>query len=130
MAVSSMFLGAVVFVLVILALMTIKIVPAYRRIVVLRLGKFHGVRGDGVQLVWPIIDTPIWVDIRENYLEIPQQTCITKDNAPINIDFLIYWKVVDPANSVLQVRNFMGAAQGVAMTTLRAVIGEIGRAHV
>jgi regulator of protease activity HflC (stomatin/prohibitin superfamily) len=121
----SMFLGAVLFVFVILALMTIKIVPAYRRIVVLRLGKFHGVRTDGIQLIWPIIDSPIWVDIRENFLEIPQQTCITKDNAPINIDFLIYWKVVDPANSVLQVRNFMGAAQGIAMTTLRAVIGDL-----
>ncbi len=123
--ISSMFLGAVLFVFVILALMTIKIVPAYRRIVVLRLGKFHGVRGDGIQLIWPIIDSPIWVDIRENFLEIPQQTCITKDNAPINIDFLIYWKVVDPANSVLQVRNFMGAAQGIAMTTLRAVVGDL-----
>ena len=117
-------IAALVFGLIIV-MMTVKIVPAYQRIVVLRLGKFNGVRGDGLQIIVPFIDTPIWVDIRENFLEIPQQTCITKDNAPISIDFLIYWKVIDPANSVLQVRNFMGAAQNVAMTTLRAVIGDI-----
>ncbi|HIQ04585.1 MAG TPA: SPFH/Band 7/PHB domain protein, partial [Anaerolineae bacterium] len=59
------------------------------------------------------------------YLEVPKQTCITKDNAPIDIDFLIYWKVVDPVLSVLQVANFAGASQGIATTTLRAVIGDI-----
>ncbi len=110
---------------VILLFMTIKIVPAYQRIVVLRLGKYDGTRGDGIQIIIPFVDVPVWVDLRESFLEIPQQTCITKDNAPISIDFLIYWKVVDPRNSVLEVRNFMGAAQGVAMTTLRAVIGDI-----
>jgi len=120
-----LFTGGVILALIILAFMTIKIVPAYQRIVVLRLGKYLGTKGDGIVLIIPFIDTPIWVDIRENFLEIPQQTCITKDNAPIAIDFLIYWKVLDPANSVLQVRNFMGAAQGIAMTTLRAVIGDI-----
>jgi len=73
----------------------------------------------------PIVDQAVWVDLREQYLEIPHQTCITKDNAPISIDFLIYWKVVDPVLSVVQVRNFAGASQGLATTTLRAVIGDI-----
>lgn len=58
-------------------------------------------------------------------MEVPQQTCITKDNAPISVDFLIYWKVVDPERSVLQVGNFAAASQGIATTTLRAVIGDI-----
>jgi regulator of protease activity HflC (stomatin/prohibitin superfamily) len=65
------------------------------------------------------------VDLREVFLEIPAQTCITKDNAPISIDFLIYWKVFDPQLSVIQVGNFAGAAQGIATTGLRAVIGDI-----
>ena len=117
--------GAAIFFLFIVAFMAIKIVPEYMRIVVLRLGKYNATKGPGLVFIWPIIDQPIWADLRENFLEIPQQTCITKDNAPIAIDFLIYWKVLDPANSVLAVRNFMGAAQGVAMTTLRAVIGDI-----
>ncbi len=122
---STIVMGIVLLFGLIVMMMTVKIVPAYQRIVVLRLGKFNGVRGDGLQIIVPFIDTPIWVDVRENFIEIPQQTCITKDNAPINVDFLIYWKVVDPASSVIQVRNFMGAAQGIAMTTLRAVIGDL-----
>jgi regulator of protease activity HflC (stomatin/prohibitin superfamily) len=63
--------------------------------------------------------------LRELFLEIPEQTCITKDNAPISIDFLIYWKVIDPVKSVVQVGNFAGASQGIATTTLRAIIGDI-----
>ena len=67
----------------------------------------------------------MWTDLRELYLEIPSQTCITKDNAPIDIDFLIYWRVMDPALSVIQVANYAGASQKIATTTLRAVIGDI-----
>jgi regulator of protease activity HflC (stomatin/prohibitin superfamily) len=68
---------------------------------------------------------PITVDLRETVQEIPHQQSITKDNAGISIDFLIYWKVVDPVQSVIQVRNFVQASQGIATTTLRAVIGDI-----
>jgi len=75
--------------------------------------------------LWPIIDQPVRSNLREDFLEIPSQTCITQDNAPIDIDFLIYWKVIDPGLSVLKVRDFAGAAQGIATTTLRAVIGDI-----
>ena len=123
--IGSMFGLAVIGFGIIVAFMAVKIVPAYQRIVVLRVGNFAGIRGPGLVFIWPFIDVPVWVDIRENFLEIPQQTCITKDNAPISIDFLIYWKVVDPESSVIKVRNFMGAAQGIAMTTLRAVIGDL-----
>lgn len=121
----NLFLLGVVGFLLIVAFMTIKIVPEYQRIVVLRLGKYLSTKGPGLVIILPVLDTPIWADLRESFLEIPQQTCITKDNAPISIDFLIYSKVIDPANSVLQVRNYMGAAQGIAMTTLRSVIGDI-----
>jgi regulator of protease activity HflC (stomatin/prohibitin superfamily) len=65
------------------------------------------------------------VDIREKFIEVPSQTTITKDNAPINIDFLIYWYIVDPLRSEVNVQNFAGALQGIATTTLRAVIGDI-----
>jgi len=123
--IGGMFGLAVLGFLAIVAFMAIKVVPAYQRIVVLRLGNFVGAKGPGLVIIVPFIDVPVWVDIRENFLEIPQQTCITKDNAPISIDFLIYWKVVDPESSVIKVRNFMGAAQGIAMTTLRAVIGDL-----
>ncbi len=113
--------------LVVLALIAsaIKIVPEYKRLVILRLGSFIGVRGPGLVFRIPIIDRIIWVDLRENYFEIPHQTCITEDNAPTDIDFVVYFKVVDPALSVLNVANFKGAALALATTTLRAVIGEM-----
>ena len=73
----------------------------------------------------PVIDRPVKVDLREQFIEVPSQTTITKDNAPINIDFLIYWKIVDPLRSIVNVAYFAGALQGIATTTLRAVIGDI-----
>ncbi len=103
----------------------IKIVREYQRLVVFRLGRSQGKKGPGVVFLWPVIDRAVWVDLREFFLEIPSQTCITKDNAPINIDFLIYFKVFEPDLSVIQVTDFAGAARGIATTTLRAVVGDI-----
>jgi regulator of protease activity HflC (stomatin/prohibitin superfamily) len=115
-------LGAVV----VLVALSIKIVPEYQRIVVLRLGKvLPKAQGPGLVLIIPMIDQPIRVDLREGYFEVPHQTCITKDNAPISIDFLIYSRVLDPIASVVQVQDFAGASQGIATTTLRAVVGDI-----
>jgi regulator of protease activity HflC (stomatin/prohibitin superfamily) len=103
----------------------LRIVRDYERLVVFRLGRFIGERGPGLIWLWPVIDQAVRANLREDFLEIPSQTCITQDNAPIDIDFLIYWKVVDPGLSVLKVRDFAGASQGIATTTLRAVIGDI-----
>jgi regulator of protease activity HflC (stomatin/prohibitin superfamily) len=111
---------------VILVFMSIKIAPEYQRIVILRLGKvLPTAMGPGLVLVIPLIDRPIRVDLRESYLTVPHQTCITKDNAPISIDFLIYSRVLDPIASVVKVQDFAGASQGIAITTLRAVVGDI-----
>ena len=119
------FLLFLVLLAVVLVRLSLRIVNEYQRIVVFRLGRCIGARGPGPIFLVPFIDRGTMVDLRELYIEIPHQTCITKDNAPIGIDFLIYFKVVDPVLSVVQVRNFAGAAQGVATTTLRAVIGDI-----
>ncbi len=116
--------GLVVVGLVILA-NAIRIVPEYQRLVVFRLGRCVGEKGPGVVLLIPIVDRAVRVDLREQVREIPQQTAITKDNAPISIDFLWFYKVLDPTASVLQVGNFELAAQGMATTTLRSVIGGI-----
>ncbi len=103
----------------------IKIVPEYQRLVVFRLGRCIGAKGPGLIILIPFVDRAVRVDLREQVREIPAQTSITNDNAPINIDFLWYYKVVDPIQSVLQVGNFELAAQGIATTTLRSVIGGI-----
>jgi regulator of protease activity HflC (stomatin/prohibitin superfamily) len=116
-------------VLVILAFIyaAIKIVNQYERMLVFTLGRTspNEVKGPGWVFIVPIIQRGIRVDLREQFIEVPSQTNITKDNAPISIDFLIYWKIVEPYRSVVEVQNFNGALQNIATTTLRAVIGDI-----
>lgn len=118
-------LGVVVFILFIFLVNAIKVVPEYQRLVVFRLGRCIGDKGPGLIFLIPFIDRPVKVDLREQVREIPHQTSITKDNAPISIDFLWYYKVLQPTESILQVGNFELAAQGMATTTLRSVIGGI-----
>ncbi len=103
----------------------IRIMPEYQRLVVFRLGRTIGVKGPGIVFLIPFVDSAVKIDLREQVREVPHQTSITKDNAPISIDFLWYYKVVDAAASVIQVGNFEVAAQGIATTTLRSVIGGI-----
>lgn len=103
----------------------IRIVPEYQRLVVFRLGRAVGERGPGLVLLIPIIERAIRVDLREVVREVPHQTAITKDNAGIAVDFIWYFKVLNPTDSVIQVANFERAAEGMATTTLRAVIGGI-----
>jgi regulator of protease activity HflC (stomatin/prohibitin superfamily) len=103
----------------------IRVVQEYERLVVFRLGRCVGERGPGLVLLIPFIDRGMKVDLRELVREIPHQTSITLDNAPIAIDFIWYFKVVDAGQSVLQVGNFEAAAEGMATTTLRSVIGGI-----
>jgi regulator of protease activity HflC (stomatin/prohibitin superfamily) len=107
--------------------LSIRVVQQYEQMVVFRLGRTSAllVRDPGLRFLIPIIDRPVKVDIREQFIEVPSQTTITRDNAPINVDFLIYWRISDPLKSVVNVVNFPGALQGVATTTLRAVIGDI-----
>jgi regulator of protease activity HflC (stomatin/prohibitin superfamily) len=118
-------IGAIVVVGFIFLANAIRIVPEYQRLIVFRLGRCVGARGPGIIFLIPVIDRGVKVDLREQVREIPQQTSITKDNAPISIDFLWYFKLIDPTQSVLQVGNFEAAAAGIAATTLRAVIGGI-----
>ncbi len=103
----------------------VRIVKEYERIVVFALGRLVGAKGPGVVFVIPLVNRVNKIDLRERFLEVPHQTCITKDNAPTDIDFLIYFKVIEAQQSVVQVQNFEGASIGIATTTLRAVVGDI-----
>ncbi len=120
----------VVIVVIVVALLAIaaagiRIVREYQRVVVFRLGRSSGPRGPGLVLINPITDRVVTVDLREQFLEIPHQIAITKDNASIAIDFLIFFKVLDPVMSVLAVKDFRGAGLNIAATTLRAVVGDM-----
>ncbi len=118
-------IGAVVFIAIAFIASAIRVVPEYQRLVVFRLGRSIGARGPGIVFLIPVIDRGVKADLREQVREVPHQTSITKDNASISIDFLWYYKILDPAESVMQVGNFEAAAAGMATTTLRAVIGGI-----
>ena len=127
MDLSLITLGILIVVLILALRAIIHIVPEYQRLIVFRLGSFEKTAGPGIVLLLPppVQSVAQTVDLREFVVEIPQQTCITKDNAPISIDFLIYQKVVDPKDSFLNIQNFRQAIQGIATTTLRAVVGNI-----
>ena len=105
----------------------INVVSQYERMALFTLGKFSGMRKPGFHILfWPI-QTQVRVDLREEVLDIPRQTNITLDNAPIDIDFLVYMRVTEAnaSSAVLEVVDYHSAVIGIATTTLRAVIGEI-----
>ena len=118
-------LAIAVVLLVLLVRAAVKIVREYQRVVLFRLGRSVGARGPGLVLIIPLVDRVVWVDLRELYLEIPSQTAITEDNANISLDFIVFYKVMDAVTSVLAVQNFAGAAQNIAATTLRSVVGDM-----
>ena len=118
-------LGVVVILVIILIPTMIRVVRDYQRLVVFRLGKCIGPKGPGIVLLIPLVDRAIAVDLRELYLEIPHQSAITEDNATISIDFIVFYKVVNAVMSVVEVEFFAGAAQNVAATTLRSVVGDM-----
>ena len=121
----------VVIVLLVLVLLvvlaSVRIVPQWAKMVVYRWGQTgpNMLRGPGLRFLIPGVDKGYLVDLRVQFIEVPRQTAITKDNAPLGVDFLIYWKIVDPLMSQINVANFAGALQGVAATSLRSVIGDI-----
>jgi regulator of protease activity HflC (stomatin/prohibitin superfamily) len=125
--VTGAIIGAVVAVVLVLFLvfLSVRIVREYQRNVVFRFGRVIGTKGPGIIFLIPVIDRPVLVDLREQYLEIPRQTGITKDNAPISIDFIVFHRVVDAVDSVVKVQNFAGAAENMAATTLRSVVGDM-----
>ncbi len=124
-AIAAIALVAVV--VLVLVYLSVRVVNEYDRLVVFRFGRTGEtlVKGPGLVFLIPVVDRPVRIDLREQFIEVPSQTTITKDNAPINVDFLIYWRIVDPLRSIVNVAYFAGALQGIATTTLRAVIGDI-----
>jgi regulator of protease activity HflC (stomatin/prohibitin superfamily) len=116
-----------VVVLLVIVYLSVRVVQQYERMVVFRLGRTDEsmVRDPGLRFLVPLIDRPVKVDLRETLTEVPSQTTITRDNAPINVDFLVYWRINEPLKSVLAPQRLDQMLLGIASTTLRAVIGDI-----
>src|SRR6476661_5879642 len=110
---------------------SLRICSEWERKVVLRLGRFAGVRGPGVFLLLPYIErTPYTIDMRVVTSNFIAEQTLTRDNVPVNVDTIIFWRVFDPARAVLQVANYSQAVQGAAQTALRDIIGRCDLSQV
>jgi len=116
--------GILVIIVLLLLVGTFKILREYERAVVFQLGRFWKVKGPGLIMVFPIIQQWVRVDLRTIVMEVPPQDVITLDNVSVKVDAVIYFRVVDPAKSVIQVERFLAATSYLAQTTLRAVLGK------
>jgi regulator of protease activity HflC (stomatin/prohibitin superfamily) len=106
--------------------MIFRIVPEYQRLVRFTLGRYDGApRGPGWVWVIPFVHQTRTVDLRESVIELRPQTCITKDNAPVTIDMIVFMRVVNAEESVLKIQDYRYAAESIGVTTLRSVIGDI-----
>ena len=103
----------------------INFVRDYERMAKFQLGRYVGMMGPGLVWVIPILQSAVKVDLREQFFDVPPQRNITRDNANVDVDFVVYMRVMDPEKTVLEVQDFFGAARQLAMTTLRAVIGDL-----
>ena len=114
-----------VFVIIIFATSGIKIVQPYEQAIYMRLGKFVRVLDQGLNIVTPLINQVVKIDLRTEVMDVPKQEVITKDNSPVNVDAVIYIKVTDPKNAFFEVTNYRLATVNLAQTTLRSVIGQM-----
>ncbi len=123
--VSMGFLFVIVLVIaaVIFLASSIKVIPEFQRAVVFRLGRVIGSKGPGIFILIPIIDQMVKVDLRTVTLDVPTQDIITKDNVSVSVDAVVYFRVVDPVKSVVDVENYLFATSQIAQTTLRSVCG-------
>ena len=117
-------IGILLIVLLILS-SSVRIVPEYKRLVIFRLGRLAGSRGPGIVFLIPVIDRPVSVDLRILTMDVPVQEVITKDNVPIKVNAVVYFRVLDPSHSVVEVENYVLATSQLAQTTLRSVVGSV-----
>jgi len=115
----------VVIIIVLYIISGIKVINQYQRGVVLTFGRFSGVRNPGLQIVIPLLQRLIRVDIRTNTIDIPKQEVITQDNVTVNVDAVVYFNVVDPSKAVLSVANYIYATSQFAQAALRDVSGNV-----
>jgi len=121
-------MGFVIFLIiiaVIFVLSGIKVINQYERGVMLTLGRFSGVKDPGLRIIVPIFQRIIKVDVRTNTIDIPKQEVITKDNVTVNVDAVVYFRVVDPAKAILETTNYIYASSQFAQAALRDVTGNV-----
>lgn len=120
----SLFSPIIVFVIIILA-SALKVIREYERAVVFRLGRLVGAKGPGLIILIPIIDKMVKIDLRTITMDVPPQEIITRDNVPIKVDAVVYFRVIDPVKAVTEVMDFAYATSQISQTTLRSILGQV-----
>ncbi len=120
----QIYLGILIIVLIILS-QAVKILREYERGVIFRLGRLVGAKGPGLILLIPIVDRIVRVSLRIITMDVPAQEVITKDTVPVKVNAVIYFRVVNPENAVVEIQNFVNATSQIAQTTLRSVLGQM-----
>ena len=116
----------IVIFLILLLSSAIKIMAEYQRIVIFRLGRLQGIKGPGLVFIIPIIDNIIKLDLRTRVIDVPKQRVITEDNVTVDVDAVVYYRIVDPQKAVVEVQRYEVATSLIAQTTLRDVLGQQG----
>jgi regulator of protease activity HflC (stomatin/prohibitin superfamily) len=136
-----MFFGFIAIVLLVIAVKTIRIVPQATVMLVERLGRFHQVANSGLNILWPFIDKPravYWtntrpgltsIDLREQYIDLPAQPVITRDNVTIHVDSVVYWQITDAVKAVYEMNDLVGGIVQLTITGMRAVMGDMDLDH-
>jgi len=122
---TSPLLVPVLIVVLLILSQAIKMVNEYERVVIFRLGRLSGVKGPGIFLIIPFIDRAVKIDLRVVTIDVPKQAVITKDNVTVEVDAVVYYKVVEPGAAITQVENYMFATSTLSQTTLRDVLGQM-----
>jgi len=120
----QIYLGILIIVLLILS-QAVKILREYERGVIFRLGRLVGAKGPGLILLIPIVDRIVRISLRIITMDVPAQEVITKDTVPVKVNAVIYFRVVNPENAVVEIQNFVNATSQIAQTTLRSVLGQM-----
>ena len=136
-----LFFGFIGIVLLVIAAKTIRIVPQATVMLVERLGRFDKVASSGLNLLWPFLDRPravYWtntrpgitsIDLREQYIDLPPQPVITRDNVTIHVDSVVYWQITDPIKAVYEMNDLVGGIVQLTITGMRAVMGDMDLDH-
>jgi regulator of protease activity HflC (stomatin/prohibitin superfamily) len=118
------FVIAIAILTIVLVFSAINVLNEYERVVVFTLGRFTGIKGPGLVLIWPGVQRTRRVDLRVIVLNVPKQDVITRDNVSVKVNAVVYFRIVDPGKAIIQVANAFDATSQVAQTTLRSVVGQ------
>jgi regulator of protease activity HflC (stomatin/prohibitin superfamily) len=116
--------GVVLVIILVLIVSSFRVLREYQRGVVFMLGRFWKVKGPGLIVIFPVIQQWVRVDLRTIVMDVPPQDVITRDNVSVKVNAVVYFRIVDPAKSVIQVEQFLQATSQLAQTTLRAILGK------